>query len=117
MRKKFLIGLGVGILLGGTGAYLIWGTRRGFKTRMRVKWWMLKIKGEVLEKLSQLEEVTQSAYMGVIDKVIKNYKNFKDVDSEELVQYAKHLKDSWKEMKEQTGYKNQEEGESEDEKE
>lgn len=113
MKSKFTIGLGLGVLLGAVGAYLIYGTKKGFKARMKAKWWMIKAKGEILEKLSQLEEFSEDAYQDIVDKVVKNYKHIKGIGADELAEYSEYLKDNWKEIKRQI-CQTDEEGKDED---
>jgi len=93
------------------GAYLFMG-KEGTKNRKKVKGWMLKAKGEVLEKVEKLEgykEVDEKKYEAIVDTVMKKYKNIKSVNSKEAVTLANDLKKQWhaitKEAKKKGGKK------------
>jgi len=76
-------------------------SKEGTKNRKKVKGWMLKAKGEVLEKIEKLEgykEVDEEKYQAVVDTVMKKYKNLKSVNSKEAVTLANDLKKQWREI-------------------
>src|SRR4051812_38556819 len=51
-----------GLTAAAIGAYYLYGHKDSKKHRAKVKSWMLKAKGEVLEELEKVQDVTESAY-------------------------------------------------------
>jgi hypothetical protein len=95
-------GLEVGLALAGlaaiAGGVFLYGTDAGKKKRKAIKGWMLKAKGEVIEKLETLKEVNEENYHKVVDAVEKKYKAVKSVAPEELAEVIGDLKKSWKDI-------------------
>ena len=96
-KKKVVLGVGVAAAaaVALAGAYFLYG-KDGVKNRKKVKGWMLKAKGEVLEKLEQLERVTPKVYEDVVAGVMSRYKKLKSVDAKDLENLSRELKASWK---------------------
>ncbi len=98
--KKSGNGLEVGIALAGlaaiAGGVFLYGTDAGKKKRKEIKGWMLKAKGEVIEKLENLKEVNEENYHKIVDAVENKYKAVKSVAPEELAEVVADLKKSWK---------------------
>jgi hypothetical protein len=82
------------------GGYFLYG-KDGAKNRKKIKGWMLKAKGEVLDQMEKGKEVTEETYHNVIDKVSAKYQSVKDIDPAELQQMVKELKSHWKSIKAQ----------------
>ena len=99
-KKKAGNGLEVGLALAGlaavAGGVFLYGTDAGKKKRKAIKGWVLKAKGEVIEKLETLKEVNEENYHKVVDAVEKKYKAVKSVAPEELAEVVADLKKSWK---------------------
>jgi hypothetical protein len=95
------VGVGVGIMAALAGAYFLYGTKAGNKRREQVRGWMLRAKGEVLEKLEKLKDVNEEAYNRVIDTVASRYERVKDVDPGEVAALAKDLKMHWQNISRQ----------------
>lgn len=93
------IGVGVGLAALAAGAYFLYGSKDAAKKRKQVKAWGLKLKADVLEKLENLEEISEDTYMGIVDEATKGYKALKNVDAAELTQVATELKKHWKNIK------------------
>jgi hypothetical protein len=98
--KKSGNGLEVGLALAGlaaiAGGVFLYGTDAGKKKRKAIKGWMLKAKGEVIEKLENLKEVNEENYHKIVDAVEAKYKAVKSVAPEELAEVIADLKKSWK---------------------
>ncbi|MCK5590924.1 MAG: hypothetical protein KAI72_03110, partial [Candidatus Pacebacteria bacterium] len=62
----------------------MYGSKEGVKNRKKVKGWMLKAKGEVLEKIEKLQKVDEDDYNKIIDKVSDKYSKVKDIDSDDV---------------------------------
>jgi hypothetical protein len=99
-KKKSGNGLEVGLALAGlaavAGGVFLYGTDAGKKKRKAIRGWVLKAKGEVIEKLETLKEVNEENYHKVVDAVEKKYKAVKSVAPEELAEVVADLKKSWK---------------------
>ena len=98
--KKSGNGLEVGLAIAGlaaiAGGVFLYGTDAGKRKRKAIKGWMLKAKGEVIEKLETLKEVNEENYHKIVDAVEKKYKAVKSVAPEELAEVIADLKKSWK---------------------
>lgn len=98
--KKSGNGLEVSLALAGlaaiAGGVFLYGTDAGKKKRKEIKGWMLKVKGEVIEKLENLKEVNEANYHKIVDAVENKYKAVKSVAPEELAEVVADLRKSWK---------------------
>lgn len=100
-KNKSGNGLEVGLALAAglaavAGGVFLYGTDAGKKKRKAIRGWVLKAKGEVIEKLENLKEVNEENYHKVVDAVEKKYKALKSVSPEELAEVVGELKKSWK---------------------
>lgn len=77
------------------GAYFLYGPQ-GAKNRKKVKGWALKARGEVLEQLEKMKEVTEKGYREAVDAVLARYAKFNAVDKKELAALGVELKRHWK---------------------
>jgi len=94
-----------GLTAAAVGAYYLYGSKNAPKNRAQVKSWMLKAKGEVLEKLEGVQDVTESAYATAIDAVAKKYKAIKEIDAVELEAFINDMKAHWSGIKKSSGKK------------
>ncbi|MHB1316778.1 MAG: hypothetical protein ACYCZW_02895 [Minisyncoccota bacterium] len=104
MAKKKESGVVVAVGLGAlaalsAGAYFLYGTKEGAKKRVKIKGWMLKAKGEVLEKMEDLKEVNESTYNTILETVMKKYSALKSIDQAEVLSLTNDLKKHWKNIK------------------
>jgi len=92
--------LGLGALAAlSAGAYFLYGTKEGAKKRVKIKGWMLKAKGEVLEKMEALKDVNEEAYNKVVSTVMSKYQGLKNVDQGEVASLVEDFKKHWKNIK------------------
>lgn len=92
--------MGLGILAASfAGAYYLYGTKDGAKKKAKIKGWMLKAKGEVLEKLENLKDVNEGSYYDLVSGVMKKYEAVKSIDKVELEKLGADLKKHWKNIK------------------
>lgn len=88
-----VIGAGIAAVVAGVaGAYFL----QSAKKRKKLKGWMLKMKGEALERVENLKEVTEPMYHKTIDEAAKRFRALKNVDQEELAKMVKELKSHWR---------------------
>lgn len=100
MRNKFSLGMLLGLIAGSACVYYFYVSKSGKRKRLKIKWWMIKAKAEIYEKLEELENITRDTYDQVVDSVLKGYKNLKDLASDELAEYSDYLKSRWEKIKE-----------------
>ncbi len=99
---KVAVGIGAGLAVAAAaGAAWLYGTKDGAKQRKKLEAWMLKAKGEVMEKIEKMKDVTEDEYKEVIDKVLLKYKKLKSVSTPKVVQLEKDLKKHWKNIEKQ----------------
>ena len=89
----------IGVTAAAVGAYYLYGHQDAKKNRAKVKGWMLKAKGEVLEELEKAQEVTESSYLTAVNAVAKKYNELKNIDPEELSTFLTEMKDHWNGIK------------------
>ncbi len=80
------------------GAYFLYG-KDGAKNRKAVKGWMLKMKGEILEKMEGLKDVSEETYYNVIDEVKDKYQKISSIAKEDLENVTDELRGHWKDIK------------------
>jgi len=90
----------MGIVLAGTaaaaaaGVYYLYGTG-GKKHRRQIKGWVLKAKGEVLERVERLKEIDEKKYYALVDEVSKKYKKLKHISVNDVAKLSRELKVYW----------------------
>lgn len=99
LKKGLAVGGAVVAGLGAiAGAYFLYGTKAGEQKRKAVKGWMVKAKGEALEKIEAIKDLTEDKYTGAIDAVMGKYYKMKDKYGDEVDVLAKELRSYWKVM-------------------
>lgn len=94
--------VGMATVIGGlaaaaaVGGYYLYHNKDAQKKLKHVRGWMVKAKGEVLEKIENLKEVNQDAYHKVIDAVLAKYTKLKNIDTAEIAKVSTELKSHWK---------------------
>lgn len=97
ISKMFSVG-GLAVALA-AGAYYLYGTKDGAEKRKKLHGWTVKMKGEVMDKLEKMENVTEGKYHSVVEATAKKYAKFDNVRKTELVALVKDLKKHWKNIK------------------
>lgn len=78
------------------GAYFLYGSKDAKKNRKKVMSWTLKAKGEILEKLENLEEVSEPVYHKIVKEVSDKYQTLKKIDKKDIIEFVTELKKHWK---------------------
>ncbi len=91
-KAKVAIGVGTAIALA-AASYYFFGPD-GKKNRNKLKGWMIRMKGEIVEKMESAKEMTETAYHQIVDAVAARYKNA--VSEGDLKGFAANLKKQWK---------------------
>jgi polyhydroxyalkanoate synthesis regulator phasin len=64
--------------------------------RKRASGWMIKIKGEIIEKIEEAGEITEEAYHDIVDSVLASYVATGKIAKPELLTFTNNLKNQWK---------------------
>jgi len=85
----------VGASLAGLAAAYFFLTPKGKKKINDTKSWVIKMKGDVIEKIEQTLEISESIYNDIIDSVAVKYEKNSKANVEEVKELAKDLKKQW----------------------
>ncbi len=88
-----------GLTAAAVWAYYLYGHEDAKKNRTKVKSWMLKAKGEILEDLEKFEGVTEPLYMQAVAAAARKYSQFKNIDQDELADFMHEMKGHWSGIK------------------
>lgn len=91
--KAVAIGAGVAAIAG--AAYFFLGPN-GKKHQKKLKSWMIRMKGDVVEKLEEAKELTRPVYESIIDAVATKYEQLGSIDPKEIKATVDELKRQWK---------------------
>jgi len=94
-----LVAAGVAAVAAAAGAYFLYGTKEGAKTKKKVKSWALKAKGEVLEKIEKMKDVSEDSYNGAVASVMDKYKKVMKEHGDDVDVVTKELKGYWGHLK------------------
>jgi len=99
MKTKTMIEAGFGMaVVAALGAYFLYG-KNGGSNRAKAAAWMLKMKGEVLEKAEEFRDINKAEYHKIVDEVAAHYEKLGKVGAEEVKHLAQELKDAWEHVK------------------
>ncbi len=102
VAKVVTIGATVAAL--SVGAYILFGPN-GKKNRKAIKGWAIKMKGEIIEKLENIKDVTAPVYEKIVSEVANKYSKLKNIDAKDLEAEVSTLKKHWKAMTKGTAKK------------
>ena len=75
--------------------YLLFGPQ-GKKNRKVVKGWTLQAKGELLQRLENMSDVTSATYSDAVSEVMKKYAELKTITPDEIKKLSEEFHKSWK---------------------
>ncbi len=81
--------------IGALAGYIFWGSKNAPKNRKNLKGWVLKAKGEVLERVEKTKEASEAQYHKIVDDVLRKYEATKSIDTKEVKALGKDLKKHW----------------------
>jgi hypothetical protein len=87
--------LAAGLIAGIAGTYFLYG-KNAAANRKKVKGWMIKAKGEAIEKMEKIKEMDETSYHALIDGVIQKYSKVKGIEQAEIDELVKEMKKHWK---------------------
>lgn len=82
---------------------------KGKKNLENTKSWVIKMKGDVVEKLEQAREISENVYNEIIDSVASKYEKNLKSNSEEIRALAQDLKRHWQDISRSVKPKNSKE--------
>ncbi len=88
-----VIAIGAGMVALAAAGYFFLGPN-GKKNQKAARGWMIKMKGEVVEKIEKVKDVTEDTYHNIVDTVAKSY--VASGGKDEVAKLAKELKSHWK---------------------
>ena len=95
MSTGAVVGIGAGIAAATVAGYLLFGPE-GKKNRKKVTGWAVKMKGEIIEKLENVKDLTEPVYQGIIDEVAAKYSKVKNMDQKDLTNLVVEMRKHWK---------------------
>jgi len=87
--------IGAGIAAVAAGVYFFLGPN-GKKHQRKLRGWMVKMKGDVIEKLEEVRDVTEPVYNKIVDTVAATYNAQKNIPKAEIIALVSELKREWK---------------------
>jgi gas vesicle protein len=97
MSKKSFIGIGAGLVAIAAASYYFFGPD-GKDRRTKMKGWMIRMKGEVIEKIEDAKELTEPIYRDIIDSVVAASIATARASKEEVMEFADRLKSQWNDI-------------------
>jgi hypothetical protein len=97
------IGAGLAALAAATaaGAYYFYGSKDANKHRKQMKGWAIKARGEVVERLENMKNMTEESYDKAVGQVMDKYKKVKSINPAEVAALAQDLRRHWKNISSQ----------------
>ncbi len=92
---KVALGAGIAALTAAAVAYFLVGPE-GKRNRKKLKGWTIRMKGEIIEKLEQVKEMSQPVFDRIVAQVEEKYRKIKNISPEELDSVVKDIKSHWK---------------------
>ncbi len=95
------VGIGFGLTAAAVtaaGAYFLYGSKESTKNRKKVKGWVLKAKGDVLEALEKAEAITEAEYKELVETATGAYGTVKNTTVGEVKDVKKEMNDHWQKL-------------------
>ncbi len=102
------VGIGFGLTAAAVtaaGAYFLYGSKDATKNRTKVKGWVLKAKGDVLEALEKAEAITEDEYNSLVETASKAYGTVKKATAGEVKDFKKEMHDHWAKLQKNNAVK------------
>lgn len=97
ISKASIVGIGATVAALGAAAYVLFGPD-GKKNKKKINGWLIKMKGEIIEKFEDAKEISEPVYNNIIDSVKSKYSKIKNIDPKELEAAVLDIKKHWKTM-------------------
>ncbi len=96
--------LAAGLIAGIAGTYFLYG-KNAAANRKKIKGWMVKAKGEAIEKMEKMKEMDEASYHALIDGIAQKYGKVKGIEQAEVDELVKDMKKHWKSIMKDTAPK------------
>jgi hypothetical protein len=94
--EKMEIGVGLtAAAVAAAGAYFLYGSKNAKTNRKKVKSWALKAKAEVLERLEDAKEMTESEFEELVTAIAGTYAGVKSATKGEVKDFQKEMMEHW----------------------
>jgi len=100
------VGIGVALTtaaVAAAGAYFLYGSSNAAKNRKKVKSWMFKAKGEVLEVLEKAGNLTAEEYKQAVEAIAAGYVKMQSVSKADIADFKKEMMDNWQKIAKEAG--------------
>lgn len=101
LSKAQKVGLGVGLTaaaLAAAGTYFLYGSKAAKENRKKVKSWMLKARGEVLEGLEKAQHITKDEYLALVSSIGNAYATVQNATAGEVKDFKKDMVEHWQQI-------------------
>ena len=95
ISKGTAVALGASAIALAASTYYFFGPL-GKIHRTRASGWMIRMKGEIIEKIEEAGEMTEEGYNKIVDSVLSAYVTAGKIAKPELLTFANNLKKQWK---------------------
>jgi hypothetical protein len=95
MSAGGVVAIGAGVAALAAASYYFFGPE-GKKNQKKMKGWMIKMKGEIIDKMEDAQDMTESAYHAIVDTVSSAYQKSSKVAATDVADYVAVLKKQWK---------------------
>ena len=95
MSAGSIVALSAAAVALAAGSYYFFGPE-GKKNRGKLKGWMIKMKGEIIEKMEQAKDISEESYHKIVDMIAAKYAKANKVAGPELAAFVGMLKSQWK---------------------
>lgn len=85
--------------LAGAIAGLLLAPKSGKETRADIQGTVMKIKDDLVAKLSELKEISEDKYKEIAASVVESYEKSKDITTEQAQEIKENLLDGYQELK------------------
>ena len=108
MSSAQKVGIGFGLTaaaVSAASAYFLYGSKKATQNRKKVKGWMLKAKGEVLEALEKAETITEEEYRSLVEAASGAYGAVKNASAGEIKDFKKEMGEHWSKLEKNKAFK------------
>lgn len=95
------VGIGFGLTAAAVtaaGAYFLYGSKQAPQNRKKVKGWVLKAKGDVLEALENAKAITEEEYKALVETASGAYGTVKNATAGEVKDFKKEMTTHWQKL-------------------
>lgn len=95
MSAGGVVAIGAGVAALAAASYYFFGPE-GKKNQKKMKGWMIKMKGDIVDKMEDAKDMSEAAYHNIIDTVSATYQKNKKVAATDVADYVAILKKQWR---------------------